>query len=168
MVMRHLPPQAAAIRTGPPRSSLRRVYMAQTGPRVVINGTALDYLAESFMAGDPLDGGGFVILNGVPFDADGRIIDLETPYPGGNLFSLASGGAIYARDPHRRLDEEQLNGGRFADLSDADWQTILPYLQANERLLDISLERLLSVDGRRRAPHEVYRKIEPVELSVLK
>ncbi len=23
-------------------------------PRVVINGTALDYLAESFMAGDPL------------------------------------------------------------------------------------------------------------------
>jgi glutamate synthase domain-containing protein 1 len=26
-------------------------------PRVVINGTALDYLAESFMAGDPLNGG---------------------------------------------------------------------------------------------------------------
>jgi len=34
-------------------------------PRAVINGTCLDYLAESFMAGDPLDGGGFVILNGV-------------------------------------------------------------------------------------------------------
>ena len=34
-------------------------------PRVVINGTCLDYLAESFMAGDPLSGGGFVILNGV-------------------------------------------------------------------------------------------------------
>ena len=28
-------------------------------PRVVINGTCLDYLAESFMAGDPLNGGGF-------------------------------------------------------------------------------------------------------------
>jgi len=27
-------------------------------PRVVINGTCLDYLAESFMAGDPLKGGG--------------------------------------------------------------------------------------------------------------
>ncbi len=37
-------------------------------PRVVINGTALDYLAESFMAGDPLNGGGFVILNGIGFD----------------------------------------------------------------------------------------------------
>ena len=34
-------------------------------PRVVINGTCLDYLAESFMAGDPLDGGGFVVLNGI-------------------------------------------------------------------------------------------------------
>ncbi len=32
-------------------------------PRVVINGTCLDYLAESFMAGEPLNGGGFVILN---------------------------------------------------------------------------------------------------------
>src|SRR3972149_2810890 len=28
-------------------------------PRVVINGSALDYLAESFMAGIPTDGGGF-------------------------------------------------------------------------------------------------------------
>ncbi len=37
-------------------------------PRVVINGTALDYLAESFMAGDPLNGGGFVVLNGIGFD----------------------------------------------------------------------------------------------------
>ncbi|HEY3248399.1 MAG TPA: glutamate synthase, partial [bacterium] len=97
-------------------------------PRVVINGTALDYLAESFMAGDPLDGGGFCILNGVGFDVDGTVIDLDTPYPGGNLFSLASGGAIYARDPYRRLDAEQLNGGRYTDLAEADWKTILPVL----------------------------------------
>ncbi len=34
-------------------------------PRVVINGTALDFLAESFMAGNPLQGGGFAIVNGV-------------------------------------------------------------------------------------------------------
>ena len=52
-------------------------------PRVVINGTALDYLAESFMAGDPLNGGGFVILNGISFDDnDGSILENETPYPG--------------------------------------------------------------------------------------
>ena len=71
-------------------------------PRVVINGTCLDYLAESFMAGDPLNGGGFVILNGVAFDTYGNPMELPTPYPGGNLFSLASGGAIYVRDPSGR------------------------------------------------------------------
>ena len=72
-------------------------------PRVVINGTALDFLAESFMAGDPYNGGGFVILNGITFDADGRWVPQETPYPGSNLFSLASGGAIFVRDPHHQL-----------------------------------------------------------------
>jgi hypothetical protein len=35
-------------------------------PRVVINGTCLGYLAESFMAGDPLNGGAFAKLT----DAD--------------------------------------------------------------------------------------------------
>ena len=61
-------------------------------PRVVINGTCLDYLGESFMAGDPLEGGGFVVLNGVEFNNEGRVIPLSNPYPGSNLFSLASGG----------------------------------------------------------------------------
>ncbi len=51
-------------------------------PRVVINGTCLDFLAESFMAGDPLAGGGFVILNGVEFDADGGIVPSGEPLPG--------------------------------------------------------------------------------------
>ncbi|MDR7554382.1 MAG: glutamate synthase [Armatimonadota bacterium] len=137
-------------------------------PRVVINGTALDYLAESFMAGTPTAGGGFVVVNGVRFDAHGRLVELETPYPGGNLFSLASGGAIYIRDPHGRLDERQLNGGRFADLTDDDWATIRPYLEENARLFGITLEALLTVDGRRRPPRQVYRKVEPVELAVLK
>jgi glutamate synthase domain-containing protein 1 len=137
-------------------------------PRVVINGTALDYLAESFMAGDPHDDGGFCILNGVAFDVDGSVIDLETPYPGGNLFSLASGGAIYVRDPHGRLDEDQLNGGRYAELTDADWALMKPYLEENEGLFGIQLERLLTVDGRRNHPKDVYRKVEPIELAVLK
>ena len=137
-------------------------------PRVVINGSALDYLAESFMAGIPTEGGGFCILNGITFDVDGRIVVQETPYPGGNLFSLASGGAIYVRDPYGRLDEHQLNGGRYADLTDEDWALIRPYLQENERLFGIPVETLLTVDGRRCAPRAVYRKVEPRELAVLK
>jgi len=137
-------------------------------PRVVINGTALDYLAESFMAGDPLNGGGFVILNGIGFDdADGSIRYYETPYPGSNIFSLASGGAIYVRDPHRKLVDEQLNGGEYAELSDADWKLILPYLQENERLFGIALDDLLTVGQERRAPSQVYRKIRPKKTAVL-
>lgn len=134
-------------------------------PRVVINGTALDYLAESFMAGDPLKGGGFAIVNGMEFDSKGAVRAQATPYPGSNLFSLASGGAIYVRDPHRMLVEEQLNGGDFGELSPEDWRLILPYLQENERLFNISLEDdLLRVDGMRKSPEEVYRKISPVGL----
>jgi hypothetical protein len=136
-------------------------------PRAVINGTCLDYLAESFMAGDPLNGGGFVIVNGVTFDEGGKLKDLESPYPGGNLFSLASGGAIYLRDPYRRVEEDQLNGGRFGVLSEADWALIEPYLDENERLFGIRVEDLLTVAGKRRAPQEVYRKVEVAESEVL-
>jgi len=130
-------------------------------PRVVINGTALDYLAESFMAGDPLAGGGFVILNGIGFDDDEAIREYDSPYPGSNIFSLASGGAIYVRDPHRQLVDEQLNGGEFARITAADWKLIQPYLEENERLFGITIDRLLTVDGERRSPREVYRKIRP-------
>jgi len=128
-------------------------------PRVVINGTCLDFLAESFMAGDPHRGGGFVILNGVAFDRFGRLCDLETPYPGGNLFSLASGGAIYLRDPFRRVDVDQLNGGIFSELTPADWELIEPYLRENERQFGIRVADLLSVYGELRSPEGVYRKI---------
>ena len=136
-------------------------------PRAVINGTCLDYLAESFMAGDPLKGGGFVIINGVTFDEAGELCDLESPYPGGNLFSLASGGAIYLRDPHRRIFPDQLNGGAFSALSRADWDLIEPYLIENERLFGIRVSDLLTVDGRKRSPYEIYRKVQVLDRGVL-
>ena len=137
-------------------------------PRVVINGTALDYLAESFMAGDPLNGGGFVILNGIGFDSTGKVVGLDNPYPGSNLFSLASGGAIYMRDPHHTVVEEQLNGGEIVELGTADWGLIRPYLEENERLFGISIQKdLLTVGERLREPKEVYRKVGAVKLDVL-
>jgi glutamate synthase domain-containing protein 3 len=131
-------------------------------PRVVINGTCLDYLAESFMAGDPHNGGGFVVLNGMTFDDQGAVQPQPTPYPGANLFSLASGGAIYVRDPFRFVNEEQLNGGEIVPMESKDWDLILPYLRENERLFGISIEEdLLSVEGEGRDPLEVYRKVRP-------
>jgi glutamate synthase domain-containing protein 3 len=135
-------------------------------PRVVINGTALDYLAESFMAGDPLNGGGFVILNGIGFnDEDGSVYEYESPYPGSNIFSLASGGAIYVRDPHKKLVDEQLNGGEFVEITDADWQLIEPYLKENEKLFGITIDRLLTVEDIKKAPQAVYRKIRPQKVT---
>ena len=143
-------------------------------PRVVINGTCLDYLAESFMAGDPSNGGGFVIVNGITFDDDGKIVELETPYPGGNLFSLASGGAIYIRDPRKKVSEEQLNGGEFVEIEERDWSLIKPYLEENESHFGIPVALLLEIDGdvgTRHAvslpPERVYRKIRPRAMQAL-
>ncbi len=140
----------------------RPMINAVGAPRVIINGTALDFLAESFMAGDPRTGGGFAVVNGLKFDHQGRLVPLETPYPGSNLLSLASGGAIYVRDPHRRLVDEQLNGGAYRPLGAVDWKIIRPYLEENQRLFDVQIERdLLTVDGVVRSPPEVYRKVMP-------
>jgi glutamate synthase domain-containing protein 3 len=137
-------------------------------PKVVINGTCLDYLAESFMAGDPYNGGGFIILNGLKPTAKGKFQEQTTPYPGGNLFSLASGGAIFVRDPHRVITSDQLNGGRITDFTSRDWDLILPHLEENERLFGISIQTdLLTVDGKRLHPSQVYRKVEPIPLQEL-
>ncbi|MFP3910957.1 MAG: hypothetical protein ACLFUT_02670 [Desulfobacteraceae bacterium] len=131
-------------------------------PRVVINGTCLDYLGESFMAGDPYAGGGFVILNGIGFNDQGGVEPLSAPYPGSNLFSLASGGAVYVRDPHETIDEQQLNGGEIVPMEEKDWDLILPYLRENERLFEIRVETdLLQVNGEPRSPLTIYRKVRP-------
>ncbi|MBE9575002.1 MAG: glutamate synthase [Proteobacteria bacterium] len=136
-------------------------------PRVVINGTCLDYLAESFMAGDPLNGGGFVVLNGIEFADYGHVQPQPTPYSGSNLFSLASGGAIYVRDPFQQVDEEQLNGGEIVALEERDWKLILPYLEENERLFAISIQKdLLTVQGTQMSPLTVYRKVRPKQTKV--
>lgn len=127
--------------------------------RAIINGTCLDYCAESFMAGNELDGG-FVIINGVAIDRRGEIIGMEMKYPGNNLFSLASGGACYLNDPYHTVNESQLNGAAFVPFSQADWNVILPYLRLNEDLFGISIRYdLLVVDGVLKWPKEVFRKV---------
>jgi glutamate synthase domain-containing protein 1/glutamate synthase domain-containing protein 3 len=127
--------------------------------RAVINGTCLDYCAESFMAGEQL-GGGFVIINGLAFDERGEVIGLDVKYPGNNLFSLASGGACYLNDPYGTVTEGQLNGASFVPFKQADWNVILPYLEKNESFFGISIRHdLLTVDGVLKWPKEVFRKI---------
>jgi glutamate synthase domain-containing protein 1/glutamate synthase domain-containing protein 3 len=130
-------------------------------PKVIINGTSLDFLGESFMAGDPHNKGGFVIVNGIRFDEDGQMIPLAEPYPGSNLFSLASGGAAFIRDPYRKLVPQQLNGCIFTPFTEKDWELILPYLRENERFFGIKIDELLTVDGKKLQPSRVYRKVSP-------
>jgi hypothetical protein len=44
---------------------------------------------------------------------------------------------------------------------EADWKLIEPYLMENEKLFGITIDRLLTVDGEKKAPKDVYRKIRP-------
>ncbi len=129
--------------------------------RVVVNGTCLDYAAESFMAGLVTDGG-FLVINGVTNLDDGRVYGLETKYPGTNLFSLASGGCCYLNDPYFTVTESQLNGARFDPFFQEDWNVLQPYLRTNEELFRILTRYdLLMVDGVLRWPKEVFRKVVP-------
>lgn len=128
----------------------------------IINGSCKDYMGESFMAAT-----GFAILNGMGFDEHGKVVEQGTPYHGGNLFPLASTGAIYLRDPRKTVGDDQLNGSRLTDISNEDWGRILPHLEENERLFGIKVEDLLAVDGTARRPEEVYRKVVPDEVAAL-
>jgi len=129
--------------------------------RVVVNGTCLDYAAESFMAGLVTDGG-FLVINGVTNLDDGRVYGLETKYPGTNLFSLASGGCCYLNDPYLTVSRAQLNGARFDPFLQEDWNVLEPYLRTNEELFRIHTRYdLLMVDGVLRWPKEVFRKVVP-------
>nr|MDO8134465.1 hypothetical protein [Candidatus Njordarchaeum guaymaensis] len=128
----------------------------------LINGSCKDYMGESCMAAN-----GFIILNGIRFNENGRLIEEETPYHGGNLFPLAAASSVYLRDPRQTVGEDQLNGAKIVSLCQRDWERILPLLEENERLFGISVENLLTVDGAIRRPEEVYRKVVPVEVGAL-
>ncbi|MFX1486924.1 MAG: glutamate synthase [Promethearchaeota archaeon] len=128
----------------------------------VINGSCKDYMGESCMAAN-----GFIILNGITFNEGGKLVEQETPYHGGNLLPLAAASSIYLRDPWQTVGEDQLNGGKIVSLSTQDWQRILPLLKENQQLFGIKIEDLLTVQGVRKKPREVYRKITPVEIAAL-
>ena len=59
------------------------------------------------------------------------------------------------------LVDQQLNGGKFGKLTDADWELILPFLEENQKLFGITIAELLTVNGRRLKPSRVYRKVVP-------
>ena len=127
--------------------------------RAVVNGTCLDYAAESFMAGESLDGG-FLLITGLRINISGEVMGMEERFPGSNFFSLASGGAGYINDPYRSMTEDQLNGAEFVEFSQKDWLVIEKYLKNNEKFFGISINGdILTVDRIRKWPQEIYRKV---------
>ncbi len=69
---------------------------------------------------------------------------------------------------NKKLVDEQLNGGEFVEITEADWNLIEPYLEENEKLFGITIDRLLTVADKKRSPKEVYRKIIPVKTGAPK
>jgi glutamate synthase domain-containing protein 3 len=136
----------------------RPLINAVGNPKVIINGTSLDYLAESFMASDPLKGGGFVLVNGIEV-INGVVYELNHPYPGSNLFSLASGGAVYIRDPYNTITTNQLNGGKIIPPTIDDWQLLQTYFLENQRLFGIQVIDLMN--GNFDNFYSIYKKIIP-------
>jgi len=128
----------------------------------IINGSCKDYLGESCMSAS-----GFTVINGIKFSENGKILSQETPYHGGNLFPLAAAGTVYLRDPFKTVGEDQLNGSKISSISNNDWKIILPLLKENERLFDIKIKYLLTVNGRVRKPEHVYRKVIPLKVVAL-
>ena len=59
----------------------------------------------------------------------------------------------------------QLNGGMYLPLTEEDWELILPFLEENERLFNIKIESLLTVDGKLLSPSDVYRKVVPIKVG---
>lgn len=84
------------------------------------------------------------------------------------MLSLASGGAIFIGYPHQKVSSEQLNGERLADFTMKDLEVILSFLDENEKLSGISIEKdLLTVHDKLLDSMRVYRKIEPITLQEL-
>jgi AcrR family transcriptional regulator len=57
----------------------------------------------------------------------------------GMLNGIATRPFVRSTHDARRLAEDQLNGGRIAELAPADWELIRPYLEENERLFGIKV-----------------------------
>ena len=92
-------------------------------------------------------------------DDDGNILDLDTPYPGSNMFSLASGGAIYVRgevEPWQCGKEV----GVFA-ANDEDMADLTPVLKEYCEDLGMDLDEVLSVPFTKLVPvsHRPYGKL---------
>jgi len=85
-------------------------------------------------------------VNGLTMDEDGKVVFLDRPYPGSNLFHwLRAERYIYGSKGS--IVDEQLNGGTLSGITDDDWNLIYPYLLQNEKHFGIKVEIFLPSTG---------------------
>ena len=134
--------------------------------RVVINGTCFGQSEEPSQITKSSKNSGFVILNGLMFNENGRIEDLETPYSEECLLSLVLGQTVYIRDPQSKIKNTQLIGARIQELTETDCLNIFLCLKENEKLFNIDILDLIAVKNQLLPFHKVYHKVESTEPQV--
>jgi hypothetical protein len=140
----------------------RPLSRSSGSPQVVINGTIFEQQDEPRQSMNSSKNSGFVILNGLTFNKKGEIEDLETPYSGKSLLSLASGRTVYFRDPQSKIKKNQLIRGRILELNEKDCLNVFRCLKENERLFEINILDLIMVKKQLFPFHKIYKKIEPI------
>jgi hypothetical protein len=132
-------------------------------PRVLINGTCLDYLAESFMAGDPLNGGGFVILNGLEFDHEGQVKAQIHSLPGLQPFlPCFRRSDLRERSPSGSLTRSSSTGGKSSRWKKKTGSSSCLISRKTRGFSESELKKTSQGERTKaRSPFEVYRKVRP-------
>ena len=81
--------------------------------------------------------------------------------------ALASVGMIFLRDPNRAVGADQLNGGKFFEISSDHWELTRPLLEGNESLFGIPVSRLPAHKGGPTSPEAIFRLLLPAGQEAL-
>ena len=92
------------------------------GLKVVIVGTAMEYLAESLM-------GGTVVVLGLDWNEHGQLVRMLRPYAGGSLLAGASAGKVIIYDPFNEIQPAQYPNAVEIGFLTKDWQEKIAHLK---------------------------------------
>ncbi|MCG8608117.1 glutamate synthase-related protein [bacterium] len=95
---------------------------AGPGLKVVIVGSAMEYLTESLM-------GGMVLMLGLEWDRTGILRRKYLPFSGNSILAGASAGKVIIYDPDARIEKQQYDGAVDIGFLSRDWVAVYKNLQ---------------------------------------